>query len=251
MKPQLALQLYTLRDRLGQDFAGTLAQIAEIGYRFVETAFWPAGMTVDQAALLLKQAGLTPMAAHIELPLGDQEGPVLAALATLGCTRAIWHGWPQDPDYSSLAGIKRLAERYNRANQLLRQHGYSFGLHNHWWEFEPVENRFPYQLLLSELDPTIFFELDTYWIKTAGRDPAQVISEVGQRATVLHIKDGPAVKGAPMTAVGDGTQDFTAILQASAGAAGWLVVELDECASDMLTAVRRSYTYLKGHDFVA
>ena len=244
MKPQLALQLYTLRDRLAQDFAGTLAKIAEIGYQAVETAFWPPGMTVQQAAILLKQASLTPMAAHIELPLGDQEGPVLATLATLGCTRAIWHGWPQDADYGSLAGVKRLAERYNRANQLLRQHGYSFGLHNHWWEFAPVDGHYPYQILLSELDPSIFFELDTYWIKTAGRDPAQVVAEIGPRAPLLHIKDGPAVKGAPMTALGDGTQAFAAILRASAGAAQWLIVELDECATDMLTAVQRSFHYL-------
>jgi sugar phosphate isomerase/epimerase len=247
-KPQIALQLYTLRDALAQDFAGTLQRVAEIGYMAVETAFWPDGITVQQAADEIHRAGLSIMAAHVELPLDDQQQPVLDAMATLGCTRAIWHGWPQDPLYSTVDGIKRLAERYNAANAVARAHGLTFGLHNHWWEFEPVAGHYPYQILLQEIDPTIFFEVDTYWVKTAaprGRpDPAQVVAELGARAPLIHVKDGPAVKGEPMVAVGDGSQDFFKILQAADGHAGWFIVELDQCATDMLVAVERSHRYL-------
>jgi sugar phosphate isomerase/epimerase len=250
MKPQLALQLYTLRAALAQDFGGTLRRIADIGYRFVESAFWPAGVTRDGAAAQIRHAGLTVMAAHCELPLGAGVQPMLDTVAALGCTRVIWHGWPQDPDYTSIEGIHRLAERYNAANAVARQHGLTLGLHNHWWEIERVEGQRPYQILLAELDPTIFFEVDTYWVKTAGADPVQVVTELGRRAPLLHIKDGPAVQGAPMTAVGDGTLDFPAILAASNGAAEWLIVELDECATDMFTAVERSYRYLTEQQLV-
>lgn len=243
-KPQIALQLYTIRDQLERDFAGTLRKVTEIGYRAVETAFWPEGMTVQQAADLIRQAGLTIIAAHVELPLGDQQRPTLDAMATLGCTRAVWHGWPQDPDYSSLAGIHRLAERYNQANEICRRHGLAFGLHNHWWEHEPVEGRYPHDVLLEEVDPTIFFELDTYWAKSAGRDPAQLVAELGLRAPLLHFKDGPAIKGEPKMAVGDGVLDFPAILEASAENAEWVIVELDDCATGMLAAVERSFHYL-------
>jgi sugar phosphate isomerase/epimerase len=243
-KLQIALQLYTVRDQLAHDFAGTLRKVADIGYRAVETAFWPEGMAVQQAAELIHQAGLTIMAAHVELPLGDQQRPVLDSMAALGCTRAVWHGWPQDPDYSSLAGIHRLAERYNQANEVCRRHGLSFGLHNHWWEHEPVEGHYPHDLLLAEIDSTIFFELDTYWARTAGRDPVHLVAQLGDRAPLLHFKDGPAVKGEPKQAVGDGVLDFPAILQASAGNAEWVIVELDDCATDMLAAIERSFHYL-------
>ena len=50
------------------------------------------------------------------------------------------------------------------------------------------------------------------------------------------------MKDMPMVAVGEGTLDFDAIAQASA--AEWWIVELDECATDMLEAVRKSYAYL-------
>jgi hypothetical protein len=36
--PALGIQLYTLRERLAQDFKGTLAALRKIGYRQVETA---------------------------------------------------------------------------------------------------------------------------------------------------------------------------------------------------------------------
>lgn len=242
MPPQIALQLYTLREALAQDFAGTLARVAKIGYRAVETAFLPPQIEVTQAAKLIRDAGLTVIAAHCELPEGDQLEATLETMAAYGCSYMVWHGWPQDPDYKSLDGIERLAERYNAANQLARKYGYAFGLHNHWWEMETVAGEIPYRILLRELTPTIFFEVDTYWAKTAGRDPAQVVSELGKRAELLHIKDGPTGRDSNMVAVGDGIMDFQALAKVS-NARYW-VVELDRCATDMFVAVERSYRYL-------
>jgi hypothetical protein len=47
-----------------------------------------------------------------------------------------------------------------------------------------------------------------------------------------------------MTAVGDGVVDVPAIVQAGKPATEWLIVELDRCATDMMAAVARSYSYL-------
>jgi len=101
-----------------------------------------------------------------------------------------------------------------------------------------------YQIMLELLDPDIFFEIDTYWVQTAGVDPAQVVRELGPRVPILHIKDGPCVKSEPMTAVGDGVMDFAEIVQAGGGITEWLIVELDRCATDMMVAVEKSLKYL-------
>ena len=98
------------------------------------------------------------------------------------------------------------------------------------------------------MEPDIFFEIDTYWAKTAGLDPVKVVAELRERAPLLHIKDGPAVKGEPMVAAGEGNMDFPAITQAAGGVPEWWVVELDACATDMLEAVEKSYDYLTGHN---
>jgi hypothetical protein len=106
-------------------------------------------------------------------------------------------------------------------------------------------------VLLDDLDDDVFFELDTYWLKVAGHDPAQIISKFGKRARYLHIKDGPAewtesmaTDPPPMTAVGKGTQNFPEIIKAADGNTEWLVIEMDKCECDVFTAMKESYTYL-------
>jgi sugar phosphate isomerase/epimerase len=61
----------------------------------------------------------------------------------------------------------------------------------------------------------------------------------------LHIKDGPCLRGKPQVALGEGEMDIPAILQAGAGFTEWAIVELDQCATDMLAAVEKSCLYLR------
>jgi sugar phosphate isomerase/epimerase len=244
MTAPLALQLYTVREQLARDFDGTLARVAEIGYAAVETAFFEPEITPARARRALDALGLPICAIHCELPLGDQQQAVIDMAGQLGCTRLVWHGWPRDARYGTLGGVEQLAETYSRAAEVAASAGLELGIHNHWWEFELVEGRRPYQLLRERMDPRIFFELDTYWATVAGCNAVAVVEELGARAPLLHIKDGPAVPGAPKTAVGAGVMDVPAIVAASRGNAEWLIVELDDCATDMLEAVAQSYRYM-------
>jgi sugar phosphate isomerase/epimerase len=120
----------------------------------------------------------------------------------------------------------------------------TFGIHNHWWEFLRVGDRYAYQIAMDHLVPGVFFEVDTYWVQTAGVDPATVVRELGARAPLLHIKDGACQRGQPMTAVGDGVIDFAGIVAASGDVVEWMIVELDSCAGDMMEAVAKSCAYL-------
>ncbi|MFB3132608.1 MAG: sugar phosphate isomerase/epimerase family protein, partial [Rhodothermales bacterium] len=193
----------------------------------------------------LEEAGLSVLGVHCEIPVGDQQEAMLAMAEAYACDRMIWHGWPEDPRYGSMDGIKRLAEIYNEAHVFAASHGLRFGLHNHWWEFREVEEHYPFYLLMEWVEPDVFFEIDTYWTKVAGLDPARVVGDFGKRAPLLHIKDGPATSpDAPMVAAGQGVQDFPAIAKAADGATEWMIVELDSCETDMLEAVAQSYRYL-------
>ena len=73
-----------------------------------------------------------------------------------------------------------------------------------------------------------------------------MINTFGERAKLLHIKDGPGIAGQSPMAVGDGVMDVPSILAADAGKADWLIVELDSCDTDMMEAVEKSYNYLSG-----
>jgi len=242
MTAPLALQLHTVRQALAQDFARVVRHIADIGYIGVEPIFHLPGATVADAARLFQELGLAVPGAHTPLPIGEDKNKVLDYMATLGSKRIVSGKGPESFQTPDL--IKRTCDLFNEAHAVAAENGMEFGLHNHWWEFAQIEGQYVYHLLLEHLDPGIFFEVDTYWVKTAGIDPAQVVRELGPRAPLLHIKDGPAVQGAPHVAVGQGTLNFPRIIQAGAGTVQWLVVELDRCAGDMMKAVEQSYHYL-------
>lgn len=251
--PHISMQLYTVRDQVKTDIPATLKRIADIGFTHVETAFWPEGISLQQAATHIKEAGLQVSSCHIELPIGDHQTAFLETAKAFNCTKMIWHGWPEDKRYSSLEGAKELVGIYNQASAFAKANGLQFGLHNHWWEYRnKVGGRYVYEILLDSVDPDIFFEIDTYWVKVAGHDPAAIVKTFGNRAPYLHIKDGPARwsddlpkdNPDPMTAVGKGTQDFPAIAKAGSGHTRWMVIEMDAVKSDVFTALEESYQYL-------
>ena len=242
MTPPIALQLYTLREATARDYAGTLEKVAATGYLGVETSKF-AGTTVPAAAKLFQDLGLTVCAAHLPLPLGELQAEVLETMQALGCRRLICASQPRE-EFQTLDGIQRVCETLNAASAVAQAHGLSLGYHNHWWEFQGVDDRLAYERMCDCLAPEVFFEVDTYWAQTAGVDPASLLGELGPRAPLLHLKDGPAVQGKPMVALGEGVIDIPGLLNASAGQAEWLIVELDECATDMFEAVQRSYQFL-------
>lgn len=250
---KIGLQLYTVRNQIEKNIADTLHKVAEFGFEGVETAFWPENISIKQAGKYLKDAGLTVLSAHIELPIGDEKNKMLEVGETFNCKKMIWHGWPEDKRYSSLEGTKQLVDIYNEANHFAKSNGLLFGLHNHWWEFRnKVDGRYVYQVLLESVEPDIFFEIDTYWVKVAGHDPVKIVAEFGKRAPLLHIKDGPAKwndslpqdNPDPMVAVGKGTQNFPAVVKAANGNTEWMIVEMDKTATDIFAAIQDSYNYL-------
>lgn len=243
---QIGLQLWTLRKEIEHDLAGTLQRVAEMGYAGVETAFFPEDVTVEQAGTLLRDLGLPVFAAHAEIPIDAQKDTMLAMAEAYDCDRMVWHGWPEDERYQTMDGIKRLAEIYNEALVFAQSNGLRFGLHNHWWEFQEIaEGGYPFYLIKDLLEPEIFFEIDTYWTKVAGLDPAQVVGDFGRQAPLLHIKDASVLStDGPMVAAGQGVQDFSAVVRAANGATEWMIVELDDCETDMVEAVAQSYRYL-------
>ena len=243
MSKQISLQLYTLRYILPNDFDGLVRKVAAAGYNGVEPASF-AGSTPEKAGKLFKELGLVVSSIHIKPPVGDDKNEVLDTLRAIDCKTLVnTQIGPDDVKTPEL--VKRTVDRLNAAYHACKENGLAMGVHNHWWEYTKMDFGYPYQMMKQTLDPGIFFELDTYWIKVGGVDPIAAVKEFGARASYLHIKDGPAVKGQPMTAVGDGVVDVKGIVNAAGANAKWLVVEMDEVATDAVEAVRKSAAYLR------
>ncbi|NOZ20530.1 MAG: sugar phosphate isomerase/epimerase [Planctomycetes bacterium] len=245
MPAPIALQLYTVREAMAQDAEGVIRKVADLGYKGVETAGF-SGTSPEAAAKLFKELGLEVCSAHSPMPVGEKKQEVLDTMATLGCKRLI-SGFGRD-QYATIDGTKEACDKLNEGAAAAKENGIAFGIHNHWWEFQEVEGKLVYKVMLENLSSDIFFEIDTYWVQTGGCDPVEVVKEMGPRAPLLHIKDGPCDQKADMTAIGEGKVDFPAIVQAAGANTKWMIVELDRCATDMMEAVVKSYAYLTGNN---
>ncbi len=223
-----------------------MGQVADKGYLGVE----PFGLTAESArmqAAVFADLGLEVPSVHSKLPLGDDKNEVLDVMGTVNSKRIVCPYLPPE-DFATVDDIKRICERLNEACAIAGENGLSLSYHNHWWEFQQVAGagKTAHEVMKACLDPSVLFQIDTYWVKVGGGDPAEVVRTLGSRSPLLHIKDGPANQEAPMTAVGAGVMDVPAIVQAGAGATEWLIVELDRCATDMMAAVKESYDYMIG-----
>ena len=240
----ISIQLYTLRREARADFTGVIARLGEIGYVGVEPAGLH-GLPPSEFRRRVDDAGLVVSASHVPLPDEQNANAILDEQEAIGNRDLIVAFLPEER-FTDAARVQRVAEELNQANERVRARGMRLGYHNHWWEFRTrLAGRTAHEHLFDRLDESVFAEVDTYWARVGGVDPAGAVSALGRRARMLHLKDGPAEDAkAPMTAVGDGALDMPAI--AAASQAEWHVVELDHCAGDMWEAVERSHRYLIG-----
>ena len=238
-----ALQLYTVRDLLTADRAGVLSHVAALGYGAVE----PFGILSDPDGLRsdLDAAGLFACSVHA-VPMGEQADAVVRAARTLGADTVIIPYLPP-PRFADADSVQALARELNELAAGLAGQGLRLGYHNHDFELASLVGGVPaLEVLADQLDDAVLLEVDTYWAAVGGQDVAALLGRLGDRVRYLHVKDGPAVNRDDFnTAVGAGRMPVAEILAASPSAR-WHVVELDRCATDMMTAVGDSLAWLLG-----
>ena len=245
MTTPLSVQLYSLREASEADFDGVLTRLAEVGYAGVEP-FSLFGMSPAAFRRRVEELGMRVSSSHYPWANRSEIAEVCDVVGELGLSRAAG-GFAPD-DFRDLDAVKRTADTVNTLIDGLRPAGVALFLHNHWWEFAEIEGITAYHRL-QELCPEVQFEVDTYWAANFGAcDPAAEVARVRARAPLLHIKDGPLEKGEAHVAVGDGRMDIPGtIAAADPEVLEWVIVELDSCDTDMMTAVERSHAYLTGN----
>jgi len=201
---KIGLQLYTVRDLMKQDFDGTLAKVAAIGYKEVEFAGYFDHSPKDVRAAVDRR-GLTAPSAHIDYKsLGEKFPEVIEAAKVVGHEYLV-NPWIDEEIRKQPDGWKHAAETFNRAGEACKKAGIQFAYHNHWFEFLPVNGKLPYDLLLTECDPNLVkMELDLCWITVGGQDPLKYFDRYPGRFPLVHVKD---VKRVPPVTAG-GAQDF-------------------------------------------
>ncbi|PTQ59469.1 sugar phosphate isomerase/epimerase [Sphingomonas sp. PP-CE-3G-477] len=246
----IGLQLYTIRDIFSKDPAGTLGQVAKIGYREVE--FGGGGYDGMDHAMLrrtMDKLGLTAPSVHIGYDALLQRFDQSVTMAkTLGATTVVLPYMTDE--HRNEAGWAAALPNFNRFAADLKKAGLGFAYHNHDFEFTTKPGGVSlYERLLKETDPALVkLELDLYWALHAGENLTTLIERLSTRLYAYHVKDMRPDRS--MTAVGQGTIGFAALfkLKGSAGVRHFYV-ENDQAPAPYLPDITTSFRTLRALRF--
>jgi sugar phosphate isomerase/epimerase len=201
---KIGVQLYTVRDLMKDDFDGTIAKVAQIGYKEVEFAGY-FGRTGKQVREVVDKNGLKAPSTHVQYDELDDKFPAVIETSNEIGLEYIICPWIPEELRKSPDIWKQASEKFNKCGEQSKQAGMQFAYHNHWFEFLPTNGVLPYDVLLKECDPNLVkMEMDLCWITTTGTDPVKYFNEYPGRFPLVHVKD---VKTMPKITSG-GSQNF-------------------------------------------
>jgi sugar phosphate isomerase/epimerase len=249
------LQLYSVKENMAEDPVGTIRKIADYGYKQIEGfdggkgIFW--GMKNTEFKSLTDGLGLDFIASHANT--FDNLNQQAADAGAIGMEYLIcpWVG-PQ----KSMDDFKRLADEFNRMGQVCKDNGIRFAYHNHGYTFTDLEGQVPQNYLMENTDPDLVdFEMDIYWVKTAGFDPEEYLKKYPNRFTLGHIKDkdkslDPAEANGS-TLIGTGSLDFQSIIRtAKDNGMEYFIVEQERFeGTTPMEAAEKNAAYLKNFNY--
>jgi len=217
VRDNFGLQLYTLRDVLPDDPKGVLKQVASYGYKQIESyehsklgIFW--GMKNTEFKTLMNDLGMKIVSSHCDINKDFERKAAEAAEIGMHYLLCPYLG-PQ----KKIDDFKKFAETFNQKGEICKKNGIRFGYHNHDYGFVQLEGQYPQDVLMQDTDKNLVdFEMDIYWVVTAGQDPIAWIDKYPGRFKLCHIKDRK--KGATPSQrdvsveLGTGSIDFKKIL---------------------------------------
>jgi sugar phosphate isomerase/epimerase len=252
-KGPFGIQLYSLHHQLEKDVPGTLKYIRESGYTDVETAGF-YNMSPADFKKQLDKAGLkcTGMHSGDDNRFRDKLDEIIAEAEALKPVY-VNSPWVQEQHRKDAESCKRIAADFNEWGKKLQAAGFRFAFHNHDAEFKPMGNTTPEDIFIQETDPALVdFQLDLFFVKKVGIEPAHYLRKYAGRFKLVHLKD--IAKGTPTgfaeapddacVPLGTGQIDWPKTLAACAdtGVKYYYVEDESETSPQ---GIRATYQYLK------
>lgn len=219
------LALYTLREEMPKDVKGTLEKVAALGYQYVEAAGYADGkfygMAPAEFKALLESLGLKPVSSHNSTVTLENADQMIADVKAAGFEYFVIPIPPMGHFTYDAAtrtmgmsdDIEFVTGALNTIGKKCHDAGLKLLYHNHDFEFKPnAKGIVPIEYFLENTSPEhVNFQMDLFWVVTAGANPIDYFKKYPGRFVSWHVKDkAPDGRFAP---VGQGTIDFAEILR--------------------------------------
>ncbi len=242
----IGLQLYSIRDEMDEDVAGSLKKVSDIGYKYIELANYADrkfyGYEPPEFKKSVNDLDMEIISSHTQVEgVGvtlDNARIMAEDHARLGVKYCL-QPWIVEEMRTSIASYQKMADNWNKIGEVMKEFDIQFGYHNHNFEFDTVEGKIPYfDVFLAELDKDLVtMEMDMFWVTKAGHDPVKIIKQYPGRFKLFHMKDMyteeepyfTTVGVTDFAPVGEGVIDFKRILEVK-DIAGmeYMIVEQDQ-----------------------
>jgi sugar phosphate isomerase/epimerase len=245
------IQLWTVRDEIGKDPKGVLKQLAADGYKQIESfegsqgIFW--GMSAADFKKYMDDLGTVIISSHCDITKDFEKKAADAASIGMKYLLCPYKG-PQ----KSIDDFKKFADEFNQKGEICKKNGIRFGYHNHDYSFTAMNGVFPQDVMMQNTNPDLVdFEMDIYWVVTAGQDPQAWLKKYPNRFRLCHVKDRkkdvPATEHDASCILGQGSIDFEKILKtARKNGAQYYIVEQEKYEnSTELDSAKADAEYMK------
>ena len=236
----ISLQLYSIKEAMAQDYMGTIAKVAQMGYTGVEFAGF-AGFSAQEIKEQLEKTGLMVSGSHVPIvKFREDVDEVIRFHKEIGCK----HVTIPYAQVESKEQAESLKQEFLGYAKKLAEHGMTFSYHNHAHEMVQFDGLYALDIMLG--DESLKYEVDTFWTEYAKVDTDAYLKGIGERCPLVHLKD--MNEEGESTIFGAGILDNKKIVSASLEYCKpeWLVIEWEGFGScDCLYAVEESVKNLK------
>jgi sugar phosphate isomerase/epimerase len=219
----VGLEMYSVRDALGKDAAGTVRAIAAMGYQgleFYAPYFAWSEVQAKDMRKLLDELKIRCFSTHNDSDYfgGDKLQHARRLNLILGSKYMVMASSHDEPGLDKWRGV---ANTLNTAAEKLEPHGLKVGYHNHQLEFTVTDGARPIEILAKNTKPSVMLQLDVGTCIEAGADPVAWIKANPGRIRSVHCKDWspePAKKYSVL--FGEGVADWKALFHAAENGGG-------------------------------
>lgn len=243
VKMKFGVQLYNFRRALSSDFKGALKEIAKLGFDGVEFALNFGGIAPEELSALLKELKLECAGTMFGKDALLNKEDIAYTYNKVLASPSVSFG-----DFCDFtAEWEKVADYCRTVCDNAAANGTVAAYHNHWLEFEKVNDVPALCLIAEKNDPEkFFFEPDVCWLTRGKMDPAEFIRRYAGRIRQVHMKDIKVIDDIDTTTeLGNGIIDLPAAFAAAKAVnAQWLIYEQD-VSSDPFVSAEKSLQYLK------
>ena len=189
-RPQIGLQLWSVRDLVAQDFFGTLEQVADLGFGGVEFARDYGPFNKRQGKELkqyINRLGLQVAGAHVEFSEFEPDNfeQSVRFYQDLG-TPYLIISW--DPRAWDASAVNDFIAQLNTLSSALAKHRLRLGFHNHEHEFGPYQQTTYWDHIQAKTPDSVPLQLDIGWVVMAEKDPAHYIERYPVNTRTVHYR---------------------------------------------------------------